>query len=55
MNRKEIRERILFLLNDDITDPVFFSAAQVNTMISEGLEILTEEIFQLSLENSCIL
>ena len=47
MNREQLRQRILFLLNEDITDPVFITTTQVNAMIQEALEIITEEVSDL--------
>lgn len=47
MTRKELRERILYRLNEDVTSPVHATVAQVNTTIQEGLEVLAEEVSEL--------
>ena len=47
MTREELRTRILYLLNEDPVDPVFFSEAQVNSMIQEAMEIIAEEVTDL--------
>jgi len=43
MTRGELRTRILNSLNDSTTSPVFWSVAQMNTVIQEGLETMSEE------------
>jgi len=43
MNRQEIRTRILESLNESASSPVFFSIAQIDEAINEGMEILAEE------------
>jgi hypothetical protein len=50
MTREEIRKRILFLLNEDVDTPVFFTEAQANTVISEAFEIIAEEVTDLRKE-----
>lgn len=50
MNRGELRDRIHFSLNEDLTDPIFFTVAQVNEVIQEAMEIITEEITDLRKE-----
>ena len=43
MNRQELRDRILRGLNEDASSPSFWSAAEVNSLIDEGAEVLAEE------------
>lgn len=43
MNRSQIRDRILSGLNDSTSSPVFWSTAQINTVIDEASEVLSEE------------
>lgn len=47
MNQSELRDRILNGLNDDISDPVYFSLAQINTFIDEAIETLSEEVSEI--------
>jgi hypothetical protein len=44
MIRQEIRERILYLLNEDISSPTFYTTAQANNAIQEAMEIIAEEV-----------
>jgi hypothetical protein len=44
LNRSELRERILHLVNESIASPIFYTSAQVNSVIQEALEIISEEI-----------
>lgn len=44
MTRGEIRTRILEGLNESATSPVFFSLAQIDAVIEESMEVLTEEV-----------
>lgn len=50
MTREEIRKRILYLLNEDVDNPVFFTEAQANTVIQEAMEVLAEEVTELRRE-----
>ena len=43
MNRSEIRQRILEGLNDSATSPIFWTTAQIDTVIDEAQEVLAEE------------
>lgn len=43
MTRGELRDRILTGLNESTSAPVFWSAAQINQTINEGLELISEE------------
>ena len=43
MTRSELRTRILSALNESATNPVFFSTGQIDSIIDEGAEILSEE------------
>ena len=43
MTRSELRQRILEALNESATNPVFFSTGQIDSIIDEGAEILSEE------------
>lgn len=43
MTRQQLRERILERLNESVSSPVHFSAAQIDSSIAEALEILAEE------------
>jgi hypothetical protein len=42
MTRNDIRQRILRALNDDPTAPVYWTTAEIDTYIDEGLEVLVE-------------
>lgn len=42
MNRGQIKTRILNALNDNATTPVFFSTAQLNSLVDEGMEVIAE-------------
>lgn len=44
MRRSDLRERILHLVNENLTSPIFFSESQVNRMIQEAYEIIAEEV-----------
>ena len=44
MTRQEIRDRILRSLDESTTSPAFFSTAQINEYITDGQEILAEEM-----------
>lgn len=44
MNRSELRDRILYRLNEDTSSPTFFTTAQANAVIQEALEIIAEEV-----------
>lgn len=44
MNRQEIRDRILQGLNESTSSPSFFTTAQVDEYITDGQEIMAEEI-----------
>lgn len=44
MNRQELREHILVALGEARTSPVFFSNADVHTMIQDGQEVMAESI-----------
>lgn len=43
MNRLEIKQRILDGINDDSSDPVFFTDAQLNSLIDEAAEFVVAE------------
>lgn len=43
MTRQQIRDRILTALNESTTAPVFFSTAQIDSVIDEASEVLAEE------------
>lgn len=43
MNLQELRTKILYLLNEDPSNPVYFTASDVNATINEALEIISEE------------
>jgi len=43
MKRSEIRTRILESLNESASSPVFFSTAQIDAVIDEAQEVLSEE------------
>ena len=43
MNRNEIKKRTLRAINDDPDAPVFFTDAQLNALVDEANEVLTEE------------
>ena len=47
MNRQELRERILYRLNEDISSPTFYTEAIANNAIQEAMEIMSEEIASL--------
>ena len=42
MNRQQIKTRILNAINDNATTPVFFSTAQLNNLVDEGMEVIAE-------------
>lgn len=44
MNRSEIRGRILDLVSESNSAPVFYSTNQIDDIINEGMEILSEEV-----------
>jgi len=44
VNRQELRERILYRLNEDITSPTFYTETIANNAIQEAMEIIAEEI-----------
>lgn len=44
MTRGEVRARILHGLNESATAPVFFTAAEIDGVIDEALEVLAEEV-----------
>ena len=44
MIREEIRDRILYLLNEDPDNPTFYTTAQANAAIQEAMETIAEEI-----------
>lgn len=44
MTRLELRQHILNGLNENTSTPIHFSSSQINDSISEGLEILAEEV-----------
>ena len=44
MNRKQIRDRILYALNDSPETPVFWSHDELNDVIQDGQEVLAEEV-----------
>lgn len=44
MTRDEIRSRVLTALNDDSTDPVFWSLDEMNALLDEAQEVLAEEV-----------
>ena len=44
MNRSELRTRILSGLNESTSSPVHFSTTQIDSTITEALEILSEEV-----------
>jgi len=41
--RSELRARILTMLNESPTAPVFWSASEINDLIDEGAEVICEE------------
>ena len=43
MNRQELRTRVLNSLNDSPTQPVYWSADEVNDYLQEGYEVMAEE------------
>lgn len=43
MTRGELRDRILMGLNESVSAPVFWSTTQINRLIDEGLELISEE------------
>ena len=43
MTRAELRRRVLQALNDDTTSPVFWSTAEIDTLLDEGQEVLAEQ------------
>ena len=43
MTRGELRTRILETLNEPASAPVFWSAAEINALIDEGMEVICEE------------
>ena len=43
MTRGDLRTRILELLNESASDPVFFSASEINDVIDEAMEVICEE------------
>lgn len=43
MTRSELRTRILDALNEDADSPVFWSTAQIDTIIDEASEVMAEE------------
>ena len=47
MTRQEIRDRILLALNESPTAPVFFSLGEVDDIIDEAAEIISEEVTQI--------
>lgn len=44
MTRQEIRERVLYLLAEDIESPAFYTEAVANDTIQEAMELIAEEI-----------
>lgn len=44
MNRSEVRNRILYFLNESTTNPVFFTQTDLNATIEEAQELLAEEV-----------
>ena len=42
MTRAEIKNRILRQINDNVDSSVFFTTAQLNSLVDEGLEVLAE-------------
>lgn len=44
MTRDELQRRILEGVGDDPDDPVFFSQAQLNELVDEAAEVLTEDV-----------
>lgn len=44
MLRSEVRRRALFLLDEVVDAPVYFSVAEINTLIDEAMEVVSEEV-----------
>jgi len=44
MNRGSIREKILYLLNENISSPTFLTLTEANDLIQEAMELIAEEI-----------
>jgi hypothetical protein len=44
MTREEIRTRVLTALNDSSTDPAFWSLEEMNHLLDEAQEVLSEEV-----------
>jgi len=50
VNLSQIKDRALRLLDDDTTNPVFYSDAELNRIILEALEVIAEEVAELRKE-----
>jgi len=44
MIRSEVRRRALYMLDEDPTNPVYFTVAEINDLIDEAMEVLSEEV-----------
>ena len=44
MIRSELRTRALYMLDEDPDNPVYFSTSEINDLIDEALEVVSEEV-----------
>ena len=44
MNRRELRQRVLYRLNDDPNDPTFYTQSAIDDALNEGMEVLAEDV-----------